>query len=285
MSQRLFCASLAAAMAFLIMGFDRNARADPRPGREEQVGRLLEACHRAFVARQYDRAARLAEKALALDRDCVAAHPLVYKMDLLTQVKKHARSTPLAEDVLPSWLLDQEEADEDDADPDADDEDDQAARPPLPCIDPKIIDALEKALAGTGDPQAGKFILLSSEPGAGNGQEEPLSHWPYVPQALEVPSLLGEPESADPDAAADEEDESLPGEAAAPRDFNDLLREAVDALRGGSYIDIDVSQEDCTRARFEMQLGPVDLTLMWGNTGDRCAILRWVPEAAAQTAK
>jgi hypothetical protein len=280
MTQRLFCACLAAAMAFQIVGYDRNTRADTPPSREKQVGRLLEACQRAFVARQYDRAARLAEKALALDRDCVAAHPLVYKMDLLTQVKKHARSTPLAKDVLPSWLLDQEEADEDEADG----ADDQAARPPLPCIDPKIIDALLKSLAGTGDPQAGKFILLSSEPEAGNGQEEPLSHWPYGPQALEVPSLLGEPESADPNAAADDEDDSLPGEAAAPRDLNDLLREAVDALRRGSYIDIDVSQEDCTRVRFEMQLGPVDLTLMWGNAGDRCAILRWLPEAAAKTA-
>jgi hypothetical protein len=290
MSQRLFRAlPLAAVMVFVTVGFDRLALAGPPPDcttTENKVDKLLEACHTALVAGKYELANELAQMALDIDRDCVAAHPLVYKMHLLAQVKEHSPSAQSAESALSWWLFDEDDASagrEAETNP-VEEGEDQALRPAVPAIDPKIQDALEKALKETTNPLAPKFIILEGEPAGGNELDDPVSHWPYVLSPLDFPSLFGEPEPAEPDAAAEDDDDA--GEFEIPHDLNDLLREVIDAVREASFIDIDVnvSPGDGLRARCELQIGDVEFTLVWSDTGNRGVIVQLLPEAAPKPA-
>jgi tetratricopeptide (TPR) repeat protein len=52
-----------------------------------RVSALLERCQRAFTAGRYAEAETLARRAIALDPAAVAAHPFVYKLDLLKQLR------------------------------------------------------------------------------------------------------------------------------------------------------------------------------------------------------
>ena len=59
-----------------------------------RVAALLERCQRAFAAERYDEAERLARRAVALDPGAVAAHPLVYKLQLLAQLRERIQQLP-----------------------------------------------------------------------------------------------------------------------------------------------------------------------------------------------
>jgi tetratricopeptide (TPR) repeat protein len=57
-------------------------------GAEGRVARLLERCERAYGAGHYAEAEKLARRALALNAEAVLAHPLVYKLHLLTLLQE-----------------------------------------------------------------------------------------------------------------------------------------------------------------------------------------------------
>jgi hypothetical protein len=57
---------------------------------EQKIGKLLEECHDALLAGRQSEAEMLAKHALSINARRVAAHPLVYKLQLLTQVLKAA---------------------------------------------------------------------------------------------------------------------------------------------------------------------------------------------------
>jgi tetratricopeptide (TPR) repeat protein len=61
---------------------------------ESRVATLLERCQRAFAAERYDEAERLARRAIALNPAAVAAHPLVYKLQLLAQLREKIARLP-----------------------------------------------------------------------------------------------------------------------------------------------------------------------------------------------
>ncbi len=248
---------------------------------ERLVGQYLEGCHKAFLAGHYKRAEKLAAKALELDPAAVAASPLVYKCNLLRQLQDHARKCGYCLPFLSDYVS------EDDQEPDAaeeessDDssEDEQAVRPCLPAIDPKIVDALEKVLAESADPVSPKMIILDAAPGGSEEQEDALAEWSAVPPPVEVPGLLGETETEDadqnPQPARDEE--AAESEEPAP-DANGLLREVVDALRENANLDIDTSREDCIRAECELEVGNLEFKLTWDESGMRCAVVRLLPD-------
>ncbi|GIW82949.1 MAG: hypothetical protein KatS3mg105_4756 [Gemmatales bacterium] len=63
--------------------------------KEARIHQLLEACHQALKEGRYDDAERLADKAKAIDPECVAAHALVYKTHLLAQIEAKQRQRRL----------------------------------------------------------------------------------------------------------------------------------------------------------------------------------------------
>jgi tetratricopeptide (TPR) repeat protein len=66
-------------------------------GVECQVAQLLERCQCAFTAGRFEVAELLARRALALSPESVAAHPMVYKLHLLTLLNGQSRACSPAE--------------------------------------------------------------------------------------------------------------------------------------------------------------------------------------------
>jgi hypothetical protein len=99
----------------------RKESARPAPATERRVAELLEGCHKALVRGRCAEAAELARRALMLDPAGVAAHPLVYRMHLLEQLRQKQQEAGQAPPVI---LV-----------------------PTLPPTDPCIVEALEKVLA------------------------------------------------------------------------------------------------------------------------------------------
>jgi hypothetical protein len=156
--------------------------------------------------------------------------------------------------------------------------DEQTLRPELPPVDPKVVDALEKILAEAANPVPAKLIILDSEPEAGDGQEEPVSQWPYVRPPLDIPSLFGPLQKGDAATEAEEEAEEAGAEDEVPANLNDLCREVLDALHSGAWIDIDVSRTEGLRTQCEVQIGGIDFKVIWSDSGHRCAVLKLVPD-------
>jgi tetratricopeptide (TPR) repeat protein len=128
-----------------------SAPAEPEPSArrrkvENQVDQLLAACHQALLDKDFYRAEKLADRALKLDPDRVAANPYVYKMNLLNQVHDHVmKAMPCVPKALPKKAKEkQEQAQEEEQEV----EKEQALRPALPPLDPQVVIALEKQKAG-----------------------------------------------------------------------------------------------------------------------------------------
>jgi hypothetical protein len=103
-----------------------------------------------------------------------------------------------------------------------------------------VIDALQKAMAGAPDPESPRFVLRTedSRTKARPAEDDPDLAWPVQPFDPDVPASLvtpPEPEAADTDDDAD----GPPANAlASAQDWDQCLREVVDALRvdGGTRV-------------------------------------------------
>jgi hypothetical protein len=241
----------------------------------KQVHELLTASHQALQAGDYERAQSLAQKALDLDPRCVAAHPLVSKGNLIGQLQRHClRSFTCVPPAPDEAGCEGSAAKEEEVRPE---EEQQSRRPARPAIDPKIVGELEQTLNNAAEPLPARLVVLLGEENAAQGQEDLSTAWPAAPGAVEVPSLLAEPvdekpaEAADPDAA--DADKPQP-------DMNAVLREVIEAVRGGVCLEIDHATEDGLVAQCEVQVGGVEVKLIWSETGCcRCAVVRLLPEA------
>jgi hypothetical protein len=230
---------------------------------EDQVNSLLRASHKALRTGDFDQAQHLAQRALDLNPQAVAAHPLVSKRDLLGKIQAHClRSFICGPAARPAT----EEAE-------SRPEEDQPSRP-SPAVDPNLVNALEQTLNNTADPLPARMVVLPGEQGPGQAGEDMSAAWPVIPAQVDAPSLLDEPvdEDATPEA---EEDTPEPAQ-----DMNAVLREVIQAVRGGVCMEIDNSTEDGLLSQCEIQVGGVEVKLIWSETGCcHCAVVRLLPEA------
>jgi hypothetical protein len=260
----------------------------------KKIGRLLEASHKAYMAGNYFRSAELARNALEIDAAAVQAHPLVYKMNLLKQIQDkvasllpafgpmESKDKPVPQTREPIVIQAEEEPPVEglpsiEAPPREAGDIEESLRPLPPPIDPEVVKALEKVMAEAADPLAAKLVVLNEQPGTGEGQEDPCGAWFSGLPPVSFPSLLTEAEDAEA-AGAEEESEDNPPRGPQP-DLTVLLREVVEAMGGGAWVDIDFSRADGMRAQCELQIGGVDFKVLWGESGQRYAVLRLLPEA------
>jgi hypothetical protein len=161
-------------------------------------------------------------------------------------------------------------------------EDEALLVPPLPELDPKIVEALEKVLADCPDPLSARLVVLDvtqldEKQGTDNKQEDPpVDGWAVGVPAVEIPSLLEELDDTDSSARTEEEEDN--GDAPLP-DLGRVLGEVVDSIREGACVDLDSAAEQGLRAQVEMQIGGVDFKLLYDESGIHCAVVRLLPEA------
>lgn len=155
-------------------------------------------------------------------------------------------------------------------------------QPPLPPVDPHIVEALEKVLREIGDPASPKMVIEVDEPAA-EEQEDAVSTWPYVPPQTDVPSsLLGDPQ--DDELTLGDEDDGIPS----PEDqawrhigghLEEMLRNTVEALQQHVCTSVDIDGSNGPRGRVNFQIGNVQCTLVCDGWGHRLVIVRLTPEA------
>jgi hypothetical protein len=258
----------------------------PRNDTAKRVGQLLTACHKAFMAGEYFRAAELAEKALQIDAACVQAHPLVYKLNLLKQVQDKVSSllptldpmgskqTPPARAAEPIHIQAEEEPHIEGLPP-ADVE--ESLRHALPPIDSGVVQTLEKVLADAADPLSAKLVVLAEDQASGETQEDVSGAWFSGLPPVSIPSLLNEGENAEA-ARAEEEAEDSPPRGPQP-ELNGVLHEVLEAVRDRASVDIDSSRADGLRIQCELEVGGMEFKVVWGESGQRYAVVRLLPEA------
>ncbi len=158
-----------------------------------------------------------------------------------------------------------------------------ALEPSLPPVDPRIVDALEKALSEIGEPTAGRLIIQVDEEPAGSEEqeEEPVSQWPYLPSDVEIPSLLVAPVDSDLELAEDDaEAAEEPNDPEAPAaDVNELLRNVLEAVQQGACVEVDGSQPSGLRIRCEIQVSGVECRMYGDSAGHGYVVCTLLPEA------
>jgi hypothetical protein len=236
---------------------------------EQRVGHLLEAAQAACRAGEYVQAWQLAEKALQLDADCVAAHPLVYKMHLLNQIQEHCVAMMLE---VP-FLGEMEAGPETTVPPPA-----LPLCPPLPAVDPMTVGDLDRLLPESAAPPDLPGSDGAGPPDGTEEQEDPPT-WPSppAPGASANPQVSPDQQTPEDLAAQDtpEEDEEGP-------DMNNLLREVIQAVGGEDCLEIDTSREDCLRARCELEVNGVRLELTWTEDGAHGTVVPLPPAPGAE---
>src|SRR5262249_13390401 len=148
-------------------------------------------------------------------------------------------------------------------------------QPPLPPVDPAVVDALEKVLHDVGDPTIPKLVIEVDEPAA-EEQADPVSTWPYVPPEMDVlPSLFVDPD--EDDLTLDDEEPSSPEDQARAyigEHLGDMLRSTVDSLRQHVCCDVDIDGPMGPRGRVNFQVGSVLCTLVCDGWGHRLFVVR-----------
>lgn len=254
----------------------------PTPGVQEEVEQLLEACRQAIKAGCLDEAVELAHRAQALDPTSVDAEALVYRTHMLLQQIEDEKAEDADECVPPTPDAPPEDANSDDGLPDPD----VSLRPDLPTVDPKVVDALERVLAESGEPAATKLIIVEEEPANDEEQaEEPVSQWPYLSTDTEMPSLfvpmlsplsLQEDEDDDP-----EEQEPSGGDTLSPfGSLNEMLREAVEVLQQNGCIEVSEGNYGSLRYRCQVQVGGVECQLYCDTNGHGYLTVTLLPGAS-----
>jgi hypothetical protein len=152
----------------------------------------------------------------------------------------------------------------------------------LPPLDPRLVDALERLLAETGDPEMPKLIVLDQEPAPTERAEaDPGLGWPLTPIDPDLANRLAAETDPGPDAdeeaAEEDEEEALPE---APPDWNALLHEVLDAIHAGTCIEIDGSNLDRLRLQCQRQVGGVLVHIVTDDDGVwQCTVVSLVPGA------
>lgn len=243
------------------------------PGVQQEVESLLESSYRAAFAGCLAEALDLAEQAYALDPTSLTASFLVCK--LRRQLQLNEDQTPEDEDPANAEQLPPPHSDEPQSDGNPNDnapESDAALRPELPAVDPKVVDALERVLAQSGEPISSKLVIIADEPVANGEQvEEPISQWPYLSTDVQMPSLFVP--MLNPQSLQEDEDDG--GEEENPMDddlspvssLNEMLRDAVEVLQQGGCIEVDDSKHGCLRFRCQSQVGCIECQLFQDDTG------------------
>ncbi len=145
--------------------------------------------------------------------------------------------------------------------------------PNLPPIDFKLVEALEKVLLETGDPSVPKLVIAVDPPALEEEAEEPMSQWPFAPKP-EMASLYVDPPDDDLEL---QEEAPLP---AAPNsetaDLNERLRELLDALKNGLYVDAN-AEPDNSKVVIDLHLGTLTYRVLLDDAGHHYLIVGLSP--------
>jgi hypothetical protein len=160
---------------------------------------------------------------------------------------------------------------------------DPLVQPPLPPVDPAVVDALEKVLREVGDPTIPKLVIEVDDP-AEEEQQDPVSTWPYVPPQTDVPpSLLVDPDEDDLTLEQEEEPATPSPEDEAwehvAQHLEGMLLGTTDALRQQLCCDVDLSRPTGPRGRINFQIGAVQCTLVCDGWGHRFVAVGLTPKA------
>lgn len=144
-------------------------------------------------------------------------------------------------------------------------------QPPLPPIDPKLVEALEQVLKASGDPTRVKLIIAPEE-SSGEAQELPDSPWPTTPPEVEFPSLF-----VDPDAELElESDEPAATSAPVNNDVGEILSQALDALKNNLYVDVTGNDED--QATLTFTIGGLECRVVLDGSGHKYFLIGLLPQ-------
>ncbi len=136
------------------------------------------------------------------------------------------------------------------------------------------MDALEKVLQQSGEPEKPKLIVVPVEPAATEPPDEPVALWPLAPIEQEMPSLY----IIDADEDDLEAEEAAPVEAEKP-DVGELLREVLGALQGGVYVDVSNVDPESLERKVNVRVGSIECSMMTDNFGNRYFLVGLLPEA------
>jgi hypothetical protein len=234
-----------------------------QPHVEKQVDQLLEAAHQALLAGNYYRAEKLANRVLRLNADCVAAHPLVYKMHLLSQVQEHAMKSMPSVPTVPRKKQNKPAVRNRSLRPRCP----EALRTALPPIDPGIVLALDKVLTESTEAAPRKLVVVVEEGGGNEEQPEPIPTLKEVPEEANLTIEAEKPEAAVPES---------PGQTAP--DMREFLHDLLTTLGGGMCVDVDCSRPAGVRARCALQVGGVDVQLLWNGAEPQCRVIEIISE-------
>jgi hypothetical protein len=248
---------------------------------ETRVGRLLLASHKALLAKDYYRAEKLANAALQLDANCVAGHPLVYKMHLLSQVQDHSmKSMPTRPKVSKKLEAKDESASREDSERGGAEE---TLQPALPPLDPQVVVALDQVLTNSTEKTARNLVVVVDEQGGNEEQEEAPFKCAATARETELPLLEEMPAQAplivlaeDQEAAISRNDD---GAASQGMEFFDGL---LATLGGGLCIDVDSSRRDGMRGKCELQLGGLDLQFSWRDDTPHFQVIKLAPGSGSR---
>jgi hypothetical protein len=165
---------------------------------------------------------------------------------------------------------------------------DEAMQPQLPPIDPKLVDALEKALVTSDESGRAKLIIRRIKPEASERNAavtDAVSQWPTAAPERDMPSLFVEPDGPD-ETAGQESDEGADHDirtefAASADEWNEMLRDAIESIRAGAYSAIDEASPQRLPTLVERQVGAIRLQVVSDSDGEWSGlIVTLLPEAS-----
>jgi hypothetical protein len=245
---------------------------------EKRVGRLLLASHKALLSRDYYHAEKLVDTALKLDADCVAEHPLVYKMHLLSQVQEHLmKGMPTAPKPPKNDKGKKDAANQELPARQEGGAALQTSLPPLelPPLDPQVVAALDRVLVESSERPARPLVVVVQ---GGNEEDVFLAPGSAQSQEAEVPTLVAVPPQADLTVLTEEQEaghSANEGPAALPA--NEFWDQLVIPFGGGFCIDVDSSRKDGWRGKCELQAGGFDLQFSWRENAPHLQIIDLTP--------
>jgi hypothetical protein len=152
-----------------------------------------------------------------------------------------------------------------------------------PPIDPKLVDALERLLAETNDPEMPKLIIQDQEPPPPEETEADTGlGWPLTPGDPDLASRLAAELAPGPstDDESDDPEEGAAGIPETPPDWDTVLREAIEAVSAGRASEIDASRLEHLRIVCERQVGNIFVQII--SDGDSlwpCTVVSLAPGA------
>jgi hypothetical protein len=148
----------------------------------------------------------------------------------------------------------------------------------LPAIDPKIVDALQKVLNESANPTVPRLIIHVEDQPAAEEQEPAVpSEWSIEPREEEIPRLLIDP--VEDQMTITSEEESDEPKDLSPEEWNALLREVIDAIRGGLSEEVEINAV-LTGVPHREQFGDIGVEVTIGSGGEQYVRVSLSPEAS-----